>query len=43
MMVGNQQKIMVPQSLHQEIIKECHDGPLVGHVGMHRALELVNR
>ena len=43
MMVGTQQKIIVPQSLRQEILKECHDVPLVGHVGMRRTLELVDR
>ena len=42
MMVGTQQKIIVPQSLFQEILKECHDVPTVGHVGMHKTLELVD-
>ena len=42
MMVGTQQKIIVPQSLHQEILKECHDVPSVGHMGMRRTLELVD-
>ena len=41
MMVGTQQKIIVSQSLCQEILKECHDVPLVGHVGMRKTLELV--
>ena len=43
MMVGTQQKIIVPQSLRQEILKECHNVPAVGHVGMRRTLELVDR
>ena len=43
MMVGTQQKIIVPQSLLQEILKECHDVPSMGHVGMRRTLELVDR
>ena len=43
MMVGNQQKIIVPQSLRQEELKECHDVPSVGYVGTHRTLELVDR
>ena len=34
MMVWTQQKIIVPQSLRQEILKECHDVPSVDHVGM---------
>ena len=43
MMVGKQQKIIVPQSLRQAVLKECHDVPSVGHVGMRRTLELVDR
>ena len=42
-MVGEQQKIIVPQSLRQTILKECHDAPFIGHVGMHKTLELVDR
>ena len=37
------QKIMVPKSLRQYILKECHDVPSVGHVGMRRTLNLVDR
>ena len=40
---GDQQKIVVPQSLRQQILKECHDVPSVGHVGMRRTMELVDR
>ena len=43
MMVGKQQKIIVPQSLCQEVLKECHDVPSMGHVGMRKTLELVDR
>ena len=42
-MVGGQQKIIVPRSLRQNILKECHDVPFTGHVGMHKTLELVDR
>ena len=40
---GDQQKIVVPRSLRQQILKECHDVPSVGHVGMRRTMELVDR
>ena len=42
-MVGGQQKIIVPRSLRQQILKECHNVPFTGHVGMHKTLELVDR
>ena len=42
-MVGGQQKIIVPQSLRPNILKECHDVPFTGHMGMRRTLELVDR
>ena len=42
-MVGGQQKIIVPKSLQQQILKECHDVPFTGHVGMRKTLELVDR
>ena len=42
-MVGVQQKIIVPQSLRQQILKECHNVPFIGHVAMHKTLELVDR
>ena len=42
-MVGDQQKIIVPRSLQQSILKECHDVPFTGHMGMHKTLELVDR
>ena len=32
-MVGCWQKIIVPKSLRQQILKECHDVPFTGHVG----------
>ena len=34
---------MVPKSLRQQILKQCHDVPTVGHVGMRRTVELVDR
>ena len=40
---GDVQKIMVPKSLRQQILKQCHDVPTVGHVGMRRTVELVDR
>ena len=42
-MVGGQQKIIVPRSLQQNILKECHDVPFTGHVGMCKTLELMDR
>ena len=42
-MVGGQQKIIVPRSLRQNILKECHDVPFIGHMGMRKTLELVDR
>ena len=42
-MVGGQQKIIVPRSLWQHILKECHDVPFIGHVGMCKNLELVDK
>ena len=36
-------KIIVPSSLRQKILKECHNSPSVGHVGMRRTLEQVDR
>ena len=38
-----QVKIVVPTSLRQHILRECHDSPTAGHVGMHRTLEQVDR
>ena len=29
--------------LRQQILKECHDAPFPGHVGMHKTLELVDK
>ena len=42
-MMGVQRKIIVPRSLRQNILKECHDVPFTGHVGMHKTLELVDQ
>ena len=38
-----QTKLVMPTSLCQGILKECHDSPTAGHVGMRRMLEQVNR
>ena len=38
-----QTKIVVPKSLRQKILKECHDSPSAGHVGMRRNLEQIDR
>ena len=40
---GGETKIVVPTSLSQQVMKECHDIPAVGHVGVRRTLELVTR
>ena len=37
------EKVVVPTTLRQRVLKECHDAPSVGHVGMRRTLELVDR
>ena len=37
------QKIVVPKSLRHYVLKECHDVPSVGHVGMRKTLDLVDR
>ena len=37
------QKLVVPTSLRQRILRECHDIPSVGHVGIRRTVELLNR
>ena len=42
-MMGGRQKIIVPKSLWQQILKECHDVPFTGHVGMCKTLELVDK
>ena len=42
-MVGGQRKIIVPRSLRQNILKECHDVPFTSHMGMRKTLELVDR
>ena len=42
-MVGGQQKIIVPRSLRQSILKEYHDVAFTGHVGLRKTLEPVDR
>ena len=41
--IGGRQKIVVPKFLWQQVLCECHDVPSVGHVGICRTLELVQR
>ena len=38
-----QKRLVVPTSLRQRILRECHDVPSVGHVGIRRTLELLER
>ena len=40
---GDQTKIVVPAQLKQQVLRECHDIPAVGHVGIRRTMELVDR
>ena len=40
---GDLQKLVVPWSLRQQIMRENHDVPSVGHVRIRRTLELVDR
>ena len=40
---GDQRKLVVPTLLRQRILRECHDVPSVGHVGIRRTLELLER
>ena len=40
---SGERKLVVPTSLSQSVLRECHDIPMVGHVGMRRTLELVDR
>ena len=42
-MMRCQQKITVSKPLWQQILKECHDVPFIGHMGMHKTLELVDQ
>ena len=42
-MMGGQPKIIVPKSLRQQILKEFHNVPFTGHVGMRKILELVDK
>ena len=40
---GEQKRLVVPTLLQQRILRECHDVPSVGHVGIRRTLELLER
>ena len=39
--MGGWQKVIIPKSL-QQILKECHDAPFIGHMGMRKTFELVD-
>ena len=39
----DRRRLVVPTSLRQRILRECHDIPSVGHVGIRRTLELLER
>ena len=43
MQQDDQRRLVVPTSLRQRILRECHDIPSVGHVGIRRTLELLER
>ena len=40
---GSETKIVVPAQMKQRVLRECHDIPAVGHVGIRRTMELVDR
>ena len=42
-MQDGHEQVLVPQSLRQEIMKEHHDVPLIGHVGVHRTVDHIKR
>ena len=42
-MEHDRQRLVVPASLRQRILRECHDIPSIGHVGIRRTLELLER
>ena len=39
----DRRRLVVPTLLRQRILRECHDIPSVGHVGIPRTLELLER
>ena len=40
---GEQKRLVVPTTLRQRILRECHDVPSVGHVGIRQKLKLLER
>ena len=42
-MQDGHEQMLVPQSMRQEIMKEHHDVPLIGHVGVHRTVDHIKR
>ena len=43
MQQADRRRLVVPTTLRQWILRECHDIPSVGHVGIRRTLELLER
>ena len=41
-MNNGERKLVVPQSLRREVLKECRGIPTVGHLGMQSTLELID-
>ena len=42
-MQNGHKQMLVPRSMRQDIMKEHHDVPLIGHVGVHWTLDHVKR
>ena len=42
-MQDGHEQVLVPRSMRQEIMKEHHDAPLIGHVGVHRTMDHIKR
>ena len=40
--MGGEQKLVVPQSLHQEVLQECYDILALGHIGICKTMDLVD-
>ena len=42
-MQDGHEQMLVPRSMRQEIMKEHHDVPLIGHVGVHHTVDHIKR
>ena len=40
--MGDEQLMIVPHELHQKILVENHDVPIVAHVGINKTVDLSN-